>query len=135
MNFDTIQDAKKIFMEYHPFKKDDFKGFWMHYDWDDWKFGDYILIQHVKGSSSVSRPIYGIFIDTGVWDQALVVHFIEKRRAWQIHNSIGKYNYCIALLDPEITTIQLWTDDIHVLGHWKLKPTIQQMKSALLLKI
>jgi hypothetical protein len=115
---------------------EEIKSFWTEYDWSDWKMGDWVLIQYVKRGKEISRPIYGMFVGVNIWDQALVVHIIEKPRAWRWNTEILT-NPELAIymnlggFDPEVEAFELWTSNIKVLGHWKVKPKLSELKQAL----
>jgi hypothetical protein len=135
MVFEKLYTAKEWFLNYTEFEKPVI-NFWTEYDSKDWKFGDFILFQHIKDEKVISRPILGIFTSFTIWDQALVMNFIQNKRAWTfshelITNPEGGYKMLIGFLDDEIETIQFWTDNINVLGHWKNKPNLSELKSAL----
>lgn len=134
MVFKNIHEARNWFLNYLPLE-DKVPEFWTQYDHKSWKFGDYILFQHIKDGKTISRPIYGIFTNFTVWDQALVMGFIQNRRAWTSHeiitNAERNISYPICCLDDEVEQIQFWTDNIKVLGHWKYKPSISELKSGL----
>jgi hypothetical protein len=124
--------------EFRKYKPTDEKiiDFWTEYDWEDWDMGDWVLIQYHKNCEELSRPIYGIFAGISVWDQALVIHLIEKPRAWKSNVEIltnPDLNIYMNLggFDPEVEPFELWTGNIKVLGHWKVKPTIGQLKHSL----
>jgi hypothetical protein len=128
-------EAIKEFRNYQP-TDEKIKSFWTEYDWSDWKMGDWVLIQYHKHCKELSRPIYGMLAGFSIWDQALVVHIIEKPRAWRWHTEIltnpelGIYMN-LGGFDPEVEPFELWTGNIKVLGHWKTKPTIGKLKEAL----
>lgn len=146
MIFDNIQKAREWFRDYKPLPENyNYEGC-LHSDLfhrqksiHNIKFGDWLLFNHIDGNSSpntISRPILAVFSKFSIWDQALVINFIENDRAWmtchEVYYSENKEYYGHAcLFDSEIQTIQFWTDDIKVLGHWKQKPTIKQLKEAL----
>ena len=109
------------------------KSFWTEYDWSEWEMGDWVLIQYHKHGKELCRPIYGMFAGFSIWDQALVVHIVEKPRAWRWHVEIltnpdlGIYmNF--GGFDPEVESFELWTGNIHVLGHWGTKPSLGELK-------
>lgn len=103
------------------------------------KFGDWIIFQHItykENVATISRPILGIFVDYTIWDQALVVNFIESPRAWTAFNKVVtnkelNISMLIAVVDPEVESIPLWNENIKVLGFWKTKPTYQQLKKSI----
>lgn len=144
MIFDNIHDAKKWFLNYVEFDNSMVNSFYQSEDLGkDWKFGDYILLQHIQ-DNKISRPIYGIFTSFTIWDQALVLQMVENKRAWMYSNEVrlkipeathkGKMpntNVNICAMDDEITQFEFWTGDINLLGHWKSKPSISELKDAL----
>ena len=138
--FNKTYEAINHFRYYKPYEKDSTKSFWVEYDWSNWKMGDWVLIQYIKNGKEISKPIYGMFIEANIWDQALVIHIIEKPRAWKWHTDIltnPELNITMRMgeLDPEVEAFELWTGNIHVLGHWKTKPTIGQLKESYKLNI
>ena len=135
MVFEKLYVARNWFLNYTEFEKPVI-NFWYDYDSHGWKFGDYVLFQHIKDGKSISRPILGIFTSFTVWDQALVMNFIQNKRAWTfshelITNPEHGYKMAIGFLDDEIECIQFWTDNINVLGYWKRKPTLTELKTAI----
>lgn len=110
--------------------------------------GEWFLFQHVSdvmpGTCStynakkvyVSRPILALFVGYSVWDMALVYHFVEPERAWTnshkvITNPEFKYSAYISLFDPEVQSIPDWNEHLHILGSWKTKPKVKELKSSL----
>ena len=135
MEFKNVYEARKWFLNYNEFIED-IISFCYKYDSSNWEFGDFILFQHIINGQKISRPILGIFTSFTVWDMALVLNFVQKRRAWTyshevITNPDINYKMLVGHLDDEIETIQFWTDNIKVLGHWKSKPSIKQLKEGL----
>lgn len=136
MIFENKYDGIKWFLNYREVD-DHVISFWTEYEHKDWKFGDYILIQHIIDGQKISRPMYGIFTNFTVWDQALVLQFVQPKRAWTHHHSYyykyndQKFENSYYLDDDEVTAIQFWTDNIFVLGHWKSKPNRAQLREAL----
>ena len=99
------------------------------------KFGDWFLFQHIKGET-ISRPILAIFVGFNIWDQALVIQFIESPRAYRnfhhyISNPDINYEMCLAERVVETEQIQFWTDDIKIIGYWKHKPNFKEIKKSL----
>jgi hypothetical protein len=115
-------------MKTHIFTKiDSEKGYKPYFTYDhdhsNWKFGDWILIQHVENDTEevkISTPIYALFAGFSIWDQALVINYVEEIHCMKIDNA-----------DPEVKQIALWHDNAIVLGHWKHKPTVTELKAAL----
>jgi hypothetical protein len=134
--FNNRYEAIKEFRNYQPINEE-VVDFWTKYNWGKWKMGDWVLIQYINcREKQISRPIYGMFVDFTIWDQALVVHIIEKQRAMRWHTNIltnPELDITMRLgeLDPEVEAFELWTGNIKVLGHWKTKPTISQLKESL----
>ena len=150
MIFKNIYKAREWFLNYEPLEVS-VPEFWTEYNHSKWKFGDYILFQHIKQIEKphdsdttispthmfvISRPILAIFTSFTVWDQALVVNFIQEKRAWTNHhqvvtNSENNYKMFISTLDDEIENIEFWNDNIYVINHWKNKPNLIELKSSL----
>lgn len=102
----------------------------------DLKMGEWVLFRHIAGHKEISRPILGMFVKFGIWDQALVFHFVEEDRAWMSSHEISSTGeegkgYPVSTMDPEMQSIQFWTDDILVLGRWGRKPTTSDLRWAL----
>jgi hypothetical protein len=143
MIFKKLREAREHFRRYIPVDKST-SGRWFYRSQllipMGLNFGDWILFQHIVNGLTVSCPIYGIFTGWKIWDQALVINFVEKERAWMNNNEVVtnediNYTMHINHLDDEVQAIQFWTDDIVLLGHWKDKPAINQLKQALKTKL
>ncbi len=110
----TKIDSDKVYKPYFTYD----------YDHSNWKFGDWILIQHVENSDEgeiqISTPIYALFVGFSIWDQALVINYVEEIQCMKIDE-----------VDPQVKQIALWSDNAIVLGHWKQKPTVPELKIAL----
>jgi hypothetical protein len=137
MIFNKIHEARDWFLNYKKIENNKSLFFWTEYDFKDWKFGDYILFQHIKDDNLVSRPIFAIFISFTVWDQALVINYIQPKRAWMYWHEVitnpdpkSYYSMPIGHMDDEIENIQFWTDNIHVMNHWKSRPSITQLRES-----
>lgn len=129
--FDAINEFRN-----YQHTDEDIIDFWTKYDWSKWKMGDWVLIQYVKRGKEISRPIFGVFVGCSIWDMALVVNIVESPRAWrwsteiltnpelEIYMNLGGF-------DPEVESFELWTANIKVLGHWKNKPSIGELKESL----
>lgn len=136
MIFKNIYEARKWFLNYQEFEVK-LPSFCYEYDYTNWKFGDHILFQHIKDpGDKISRPILGIFTAFSVWDQALVINFVQDTRAWMssheiITNPELDIKFHICTLDSEIENIQFWTDNIHVLGHWINRPSKSELRQSL----
>lgn len=142
MVFDNIHKAREWFLDYVDYDESLVESFYNSTDLGkDWKFGDYILLQHIQGespgNSKISRPIYGIFTSFTIWDQALVLQMVENKRAWMYSNKVrlqGEYSHIsvdICTMDDSISQFEFWTGDIYLLGHWKYKPSVSQIKEGL----
>lgn len=109
---------------------------------EDVKFGDFLLFRHIDGDGdgnnpTISRPILGVFVGFSVWDMALVFQFVESERAWEfshkvITNKELKTKLPLAFRDKEVECIPLWNQSVKVIGKWRNKPTISQLKESLL---
>ncbi len=133
MIFENIHKANEWFLNYQPLEVD------VPYFLDtqsNWEFGDWILFQHIKSQKPrlISRPILAIFNRYNIWDQALVISFLQKKRAWTWFHKVTTsptYDSLIIDMDDELEHIQFWTDNIYLLQHWKSKPTLGQLKESL----
>ena len=103
------------------------------------KFGDWVLFRIINNhNNKISRPIYGIFTGYNIADQALVFNFIEKRRAWQNYHhykstiSNTEYTCDYSFDDPRVDSVIIWNDDVKILSHWKNKPSLSDLKCALI---
>lgn len=135
MVFDNLHAARRWFRNYKPtVEVVDYVS-----TSNKMVFGDWFLFQHVIWENKInhiSRPILGIFNDYTFWDQALVINFIEGNRAWANTHKVlvGKdkqYDEQISFLDPEVQSIPLWHDDIKILGHWRNRPTLADLRIAI----
>jgi hypothetical protein len=147
--FNDIEEAREWFRNSKDISKTDLDKipfFWDELEKHRWKFGEWILFQHIhsienaKSSGKITRPILAIFTGFKIWDQALVINFVEQPRAWiwyheVITNKEIGYSMQVGSLDDEVEAIQFWTDNIHVMGHWKSKPSLGQLKEAMSRKI
>lgn len=103
----------------------------------DLKIGNFILFQHIY-ENKISRPILALFIGWSYWDMALVMSFVEVPRAYyysdkyqvSINKDLDLAEY-IGHMDPEVETIQFWTDNIKLLGHFEIKPKFRELKICL----
>lgn len=139
MKFDTIHKAQEHFLSYQHFDGEDNTDYWLSYEPKP-KIGEWMLFQHIRHNSSnefgmeweISRPILGLIVGHTVWDQALVLEYIEEWRAFHWWNEYknGDYYQAIAERGKEVKHIQFWTDHINVLGHWPVKPSFSQLKKA-----
>lgn len=136
MIYEKICEAKKAFRKYGPYLETD-RVEWFSYSAKahEIKMGDFILFQHIT-DKTISRPILALFVGYSMWDMALVMNYVEVPRAYyysdkyKIDDHFGDGEY-IGHLDPEIETIQFWTDNIKILGHYKSKPTFKELKLTL----
>lgn len=138
MTFENIYDAKRWFLDYKELDEQTIKSIidFHKYETKNWKFGDWILFQHIENDKRIGRPQYAIFTNFTIWDQSLVMQFVENKRAWMnftdiVMNKENGYKMSMIILDDEVEKIVLWDDNIHVLGHWKSKPNLSELKSAL----
>lgn len=133
--FNKLYEARNWFRDYKP---SDEKVPWFSYRSDlTYHFGDWVLFQHIKYSNNqtvMSRPIFGICVGFTVWDQALVLEFVENTRAWESFSFLsGEFDSeePISHKDREIQHFQFWTENIKPLGIWKSRPTITELREAL----
>lgn len=140
MEFQTIQEAEKIFNPYLPLIKTDSKkeiSYWDEYDPKP-KMGEWLLFKHIKIENDtlvVSRPILGLVVGHTIWDMALVLEYVTEWRAWehwcQIYNPKATEYYSISCENKKVKHIQFWTDNIIVIGHWQHKPSFRELRAAL----
>lgn len=138
MIFNKLYEARNWFLQYKPLEEK-VPFFWTEYNHKPWEFGDYIFFQHIKVENKaqvISRPILAIFTGFKIWDQALVINFVQKTRAWMYSHEVVtnpdiNYTMTIAYLDDEVESIQFWTDNIKILGYWKNRPTFSELKQSL----
>ena len=99
--------------------------------------GQWLLFQHIRSLHNskdfeISRPILVMFLDHTIWDQALVIEFVESRKSYQnIHkykNNYGEFE--LSNLDIQTEQIQFWTDDINILGIFDSKPNFKEIRKA-----
>lgn len=129
MKFKNKREAVTFFRDYKSFK-----GVFPDY-WSNGRFsqmGEWLLFKHIKHTDkgyNISRPILALVVGHTIWDQALVIEFVEEWRAFHFNNYIG--DYYIMEEDKDVDHIQFWTDDIEVMGSWKHKPTFRELKKAM----
>jgi len=136
MKFDNRHDARKWFLDFKPCNRE-YKEF-IDFENGKLEFGDWILFRITNHEYEESRPILAIFVEYNVWDMALVLNYIEKPRAWEyshevITNKEINYSCKVACLDRETQQQPVWMNqNIIPMGNWKVKPTISQLKEAIL---
>lgn len=132
MRFETREEAYQHFVRYASLPKETkLPDYWMNYK-DKPKMGDWLLFRHICNEKEISEPILALVIGHTIWDQALVLEYVTEWRTWEAnteYNCNPKYNLYVSLsfIDKETKQIQFWTDDIQVLGHWKIKPNFKQL--------
>lgn len=103
----------------------------------DYKFGDWILFQHIKylqgNEGAISEPILALFVGEDILDMAQVIYFVENEIPYTKEEIIAKKEnrppkqwYV-----PIIENIILWHDSVLHLGNWNHKPSISELKEAL----
>lgn len=122
-NYQELDESKKVNSVYS-------------YHFKDLKFGDWFLFQEIIDNKKISRPILAIFTGLSIWDQAVVVNFVESKRAWMNFHRLytdSSKNYTEYFIehDPVIDFVQCWTSDIHLLGHWESRPDLSDLRIAL----
>lgn len=138
MVYENIDSAKEVFRRYSPINNYlDINCISYTSKSHNIKIGDFLLFQHVT-KDKISRPILAVFVGFSFWDMAQVMSFVEVPRAYYYSEkyeiSVNKnidYSERIGHMDPQIETIQFWTDNIHLLGHYKSKPTLSQLRNTL----
>ena len=126
MKFTTLSEAEAHFSPYTPLSTTDIlKGmcYWTEYLKKP-TMGEWLLFKHVKrdeNTSTISKPILGLVVGHSIWDMALVLEYVTEWRAWEhnteVLNPNVKCHYPIASNDKTVKHIQLWTDNIIVIGH------------------
>ena len=103
------------------------------YPHEKWQAGDWILFHHIDGREGrlfgadeyrISDPILAVFVGFSVWDQALVLNYVEPVPEMLLFTE-----------DPKVENIALWADNVFVRGHWRTKPSFRQLKGALSLNM
>lgn len=148
MIFNNLNEVKDFYRQYRDLEDGEYdyhKNGFYHSEIDDYlenylEFGQYILFKHIKDGNKISRPILGIFLGYNIWDQALVIEFVEKRKNYMdihdvITNKDKNYTMIASSLDIQTEQIQFWTDDIILMGFWNYKPNWKEMKSSLINKL
>ena len=140
MVFENIENAKDWFRQYKPFNKNtEYNSYYKNFNTYNLKDcqGQWILFQHIKSiynskDFEISRPILALFLGHTIWDQALVIEFVEPRKAYQqrhkYKNNTGEYD--LFYLDIQTEQIQFWTDDINVMGIFNSKPNYKEILKA-----
>lgn len=138
MIFENLYDAKFFYRQYRDLEDGEYNpkinGYYQnHAVHNDLKFGQYILFKHITSDNKISRPILALFMGYNVWDQALVIEFVEDRKVYMSYHKVITDNYSMTIdsIDIQTEQIQFWTDDIILLGHWKSKPNWKLLKKAL----
>ena len=129
MKFNTLKEANKIFRQYKPFDGV-YPDYWVNFT--HLKMGEWFIFQHIIGDAvkpMISRPILALCVGHTIWDQALVIEFVEEWRPFHYLNYIGDYQ--LMNTNKSVEHIQFWTDDIKVLGKWKTKPNFKQIRKSL----
>lgn len=139
-HFESVEKAREWARQYRPI---DVNPEWYIYIKDKQllAFGDWILFQHIKyerksdteHQAFASRPLFGLFTNWTLWDMALVLNFVEKPRAYMHHCTTEKDEKWVMPIytnDDDVQTFQQWTENIHMLGIWKNKPSITELKTA-----
>lgn len=144
MIFNSLSDAKNFYRQYKDLEDGDYdlkiSGYYQSSSKIDLKFGQYILFKHIKFNGNrrkISRPILALFLGYNIWDQALVIEFVEDRESYMsnhevITNKEMNYSMTIDSLDIQTEQIQFWTDDIILLGYWNSKPDWKILKEILI---
>jgi hypothetical protein len=135
MIFHNIIEARNYFRKYKILSEEieEYDG--------EFKFGNWYLIQHIKKVKDyfeISKPILGIAVGYDVYDMALCLKFIEQPRGWMKNNHVitsYKYNLKTPIIfENDIQDFIIWYDNIFVLSTWKNKPSLKELKIALILK-
>jgi hypothetical protein len=142
MIFENLYDAKFFYRQYRDLEDGEYNpkinGYYQnHAVHNDLEFGQYILFRHITSDNKISRPILALFMGYNVWDQALVIEFVEDRKMYMsyhkvITNKEMNYSMTINSLDIQTEQIQFWTDDIVLMGIWNYKPNWKEIKKSLI---
>lgn len=151
LEFDHIYEVKNWFRRYEPvdFSDPNEEGYWLGCK-DKPNMGDWVLFQHIRQGSyvngayeyEISRPILGLCVGHTIWDQALVLQIVEEERAYvgnqkiklKVYNEDGSLSHKNSLImsyENQIEFFEFWSDDIRLLGKWKVKPNWKELKKVL----
>lgn len=123
------EHLKELEAKYRPYDKYNVGRVLPYSYWGDWqrkpKFGEWMLFKHWRGEDNmISKPILALTLGHTLWDQALVLEYVEEWRGFHI-------NQMKFVPDKEVKHVQLWTDEIIVLGQWEQKPSFSELRKAL----
>lgn len=137
---DLKQDTINHYRKYKTITKEEANSL-DYTDIVNYKFGDWILFQHVIYTSDrdiavVSKPILAIYLGYDVWDMAQVMYFVENEIPFYKEEKYAKsINQTVNLNNtPLVQEIILWTDSIIELGNWSHKPSVAELKEGLKLQ-
>jgi hypothetical protein len=133
--FKDVHEAREWFRKYRPLKEGEFDYDTEGYHcFNDVEMGDWLLFNHIREYKTISRPILGLVAGHNIWDQALVLEIVEPRRAFHHNSTINEdYETPISLVDQDVQYFIFWDDDIRVIGHWKFKPKVKELRSVFLI--
>lgn len=139
MKFDTLEEAYKYYRGWKPYGGL-LPDYWMEHD-NKPEMGDWALIQEITnddGKNFISKPQLILVIGHTIWDQALVLEYVEPSRRFHIQAQIRhpkeehkEYFYRLGTQDKKVDHVVFWDDDMIVLGQWKSKPTFRELRKAL----
>jgi hypothetical protein len=97
------------------------------------KMGDWILLQRIE-KDKMQYPMLALYIETQLWDMAIVPHFVRKKRTFEVNTCfINENGYSVDLyeVEPSVEKHVLWSEsDIYIIGHWKHEPKYKELLEA-----
>lgn len=133
--FNTEYEAQEHFHQFTPYTGEIEKNHDTHLEFGDWILLRRILYDYDTKTYSISRPILGLFVGYSVIDMALAINYVEKPRAWMSHCMIGvQYGIMYRDLMLNVTEYETWHNSWALIARWDRKPTISELKSALINK-
>ena len=141
MKFESALQAKDYFFKYRQFPEG-YSALLYYRDLGKpegmvFNMGEWALIRHVwrhGKREELSDLMLILVVGHTVWDQAIVLEFVQDWRRWQykaevLHES-GDFYLSLAEGDRQVEHIQFWTDDVAVLGRWDKRPGFHEILNA-----
>jgi len=127
MKFKNKQECISHFRKYTSYEGE-LPNYWLNPEKPN--MGQLMLFSIIK-DKTISTPILGLVVGHTVWDQALVLEYIEPYRAYhsnsRILNAKGELYHRLMEHDQEVQFVQSWTDDIKVYKIWDNRPKVKDM--------